>query len=89
MHTIFDLAIFTSYRQYHLIPEDLRDGISYVLNVIVEQAKRFKAKHSCTPVQVIDSVDLIAKSSGDLFLTRIDRGKYLVNLGVLRMVIYQ
>ena len=39
-----------------------------------------------TPVLVIDGVDLIAKSNGDLFLTPIDRAKYLVNLGVLRIV---
>ena len=54
--------------------------------MIAEQAKRFKAKHGCTPGLVIDGVDLIAKSSGDLFLTLIDRAKYLVNLGMLRIV---
>ena len=68
-HTFFDLAIgyiSASYRQYHLIPEDLRDGVSYVLNAVAEQAGKFEAKHGYTPVLVMDSVDLIAKSNRDL-----------------------
>ena len=88
-HTFFDLAIgyiSASYRQYHLIPEDLRDGVSYmyVLNAVAEQAGKFEAKHGYTPVLVMDGDDLIAKLSGDLIFLPllIYRVKYmyLVNL---------
>ena len=47
-HNFFDLAIgyvSASYQQYHLIPEDLRDGVSHVLNAVAEQVGKFKAKH--------------------------------------------
>ena len=61
-HNVFDLAIgyvSESYKQYHVLPQELSVGVSYVLDTIADAAKRFKIQHGVTPVLVLDGIDLV------------------------------
>ena len=88
-HNLFDLLITTvseTYRKYHVLPKD-SSRISYVLKAIADAGRRFKIQHGCTPVLVLDGVDLIAKTDPGAFVELIDRAKYLANEGSLRIVL--
>ena len=66
----FDLVlsyISSGYCIYHHLPEDPVKGGSYVLDNVAEQGKKFKERYECPPCLVIDGVDLLAKSSPELF----------------------
>ena len=88
-NNLFDLLITTvseTYRKYHVLPKD-SSRISYVLKAIADAGRRFKIQHGCTPVLVLDGVDLIAKTDPGAFVELIDRAKYLANEGSLRIVL--
>ena len=74
------------YRHYHSLPEDTSQGIAYVLDVVADQAIKFKKIHGYAPCFVIDGVDLLAKKAPNIFTDLVDRAKYLSNSGRLRLI---
>ena len=75
------------YVHYHQLPRELPVAVSYVLDVVAEQAQRFKAKHGFTPCLFIDGVDLLAKKDAQAFIDLVDRAKYLANNDTLKIIL--
>ena len=86
---LMDLAlgyISEKYLHYHIVPDNLSQGISYVLDKVAEQVVVFKQKYGHSPCFVIVGADLLAKENKDMFVNLVNRAKYLANMDILRLV---
>lgn len=86
---LFDLVlshISETYCQHHFLPRDSVKGVSYVLNNLAKQGKKYREESGRPPCLVIDGVDLVAKSCPQMFVHLVDRAKYMANAGLLRII---
>ena len=85
---LFDKFIESKKSTYYHLPNDLSDGIEFVLDTLAERAEKFQKKPGgYVPVLFIDGVDMLAKWHKHAFIQLVDAAKRLANSGKLRIVL--